>query len=186
MFDDDDCRKFIKIHFNNSVLKAFDKLKPGAFKADLWRCCILYIYGGIYLDIKFCCVDDFKLISLTNDEYFVHDYGDAVYNAFIISKPKNPILLNCIKQIVQNVESNYYGTSSLGVTGPTMMINFFTPNEKRKLKRIYLKINNNIACIIYNNEKIILQSYKEYATEKKMFQINEHYDVLWKKRNIYN
>jgi mannosyltransferase OCH1-like enzyme len=41
LFDDDDCREFIKNHFTDSVLKAFDKLKPGAFKADLWRCCIL-------------------------------------------------------------------------------------------------------------------------------------------------
>ena len=30
----------------------FKDLKIGAHKADFFRYCILYIYGGIYIDIK--------------------------------------------------------------------------------------------------------------------------------------
>ena len=55
------CREFIKNNFDLDILNAYDILKPGAFKADLWRCCILYIYGGIYLDIKYGCFAGFKL-----------------------------------------------------------------------------------------------------------------------------
>ena len=33
------CRDFIQKHFNMETLWAFDKLKPGAYKADLWRYC---------------------------------------------------------------------------------------------------------------------------------------------------
>jgi mannosyltransferase OCH1-like enzyme len=53
LYDDKMCRKFIKEHFHEEVVFAFDKLKPGAYKADLWRYCVLYIHGGIYLDINF-------------------------------------------------------------------------------------------------------------------------------------
>jgi mannosyltransferase OCH1-like enzyme len=43
LFDDNDCRNFIKNNFNEKVLHTFNKLKPGAYKADLWRYCVLYI-----------------------------------------------------------------------------------------------------------------------------------------------
>jgi mannosyltransferase OCH1-like enzyme len=188
IFDDNDCREFIKNHFSIAVLNAFDKLKPGAFKADLWRCCILYVYGGIYLDIKFSCVNGFKFITLTNDEYFVRDYGNdlAVYNALMICKPHNHILLNSIKQIVQNVQLEYYGTSPLEVTGPKMMIKFFTPNEKRNLTRLYLKVSGNDLCITNEDGKTILRNYAKYKVERQTFQINQHYSVLWGNHNIYN
>lgn len=187
IFDDNDCREFIKNHYSIVVMNAFDKLKPGAFKADLWRCCILYVYGGIYLDIKFSCVNGFKFITLTNDEYFVRDYGNdlAVYNALMICKPHNHILLNSIKQIVQNVELEYYGTSPLEVTGPKMMIKFFTSNDKRNLNRVYLKVSGD-DLYITNKDKIILKNYAKYKAERQYYQVNQHYSVLWRNHNIYN
>jgi len=60
LFDDEDCRNFIKNNFDGSVLYAFDSLKPGAYKADLWRYCVLYILGGIYIDIKYQVINNFK------------------------------------------------------------------------------------------------------------------------------
>jgi hypothetical protein len=57
LFDDADCREFIAANFDYSVLDAFDRLIPGAYKADLWRYCVLYVRGGIYLDIKYHCVN---------------------------------------------------------------------------------------------------------------------------------
>ena len=41
LFDDNDCREFIKNNFPEVVLQAYDGLIPGAYKADLWRYCIL-------------------------------------------------------------------------------------------------------------------------------------------------
>ena len=73
LYDDKMCRDFIREHFHEDILWAFDKLKPGAYKADLWRYCVLYIHGGIYLDIKFKCINNFKLIELTDQEYWVKD-----------------------------------------------------------------------------------------------------------------
>ena len=50
VFSDNDRRLFIEQHFDTTVLHAYDSLIPGAYKADLWRYCVLYINGGIYLD----------------------------------------------------------------------------------------------------------------------------------------
>ena len=46
---------------------------PGAYKADLWRYCILYIYGGIYIDIKLEPINGFRFRELLDKEYFVLD-----------------------------------------------------------------------------------------------------------------
>ena len=73
LFDDNDCRKFIQNNFPEDILTAFDTLKPGAYKADLWRLCILYINGGIYIDIKLNCINNFKFIALTEREHLVLD-----------------------------------------------------------------------------------------------------------------
>jgi hypothetical protein len=73
LFDDADCREFIKNNYESNVLEAYDSLIPGAYKADLWRYCILYKNGGIYLDIKFVPVNGFKFISCIDKEYFVLD-----------------------------------------------------------------------------------------------------------------
>ena len=104
LYDDDDCRLFIKEHFSTDVLNAYDRLIPYAYKADLWRYCVLYIYGGIYLDIKYQCMNDFKLIHLTYKEHFVlerpsfwDDDSYGIYNALICCKSKNDLLISTIK-----------------------------------------------------------------------------------------
>ena len=53
LFHDQDCRSFIEREYPPDVLMAYDRLIPTAFKADLWRYCVLYKYGGAYLDVKY-------------------------------------------------------------------------------------------------------------------------------------
>ncbi len=41
IYDDNDCRNMIEKYFSKEVVDAFDSLIPGAYKADLWRYCVL-------------------------------------------------------------------------------------------------------------------------------------------------
>ena len=47
-YDDKQCLDFIKKHFSQNEVNAFIDLVPGAFKADLFRLCALYIHGEVY------------------------------------------------------------------------------------------------------------------------------------------
>ena len=186
LYDDADCLAFLQKHYDNDVVYAYQKLVPGAYKADLWRYCVLYTYGGIYLDIKYHCVNGFKLINLADDEYFVMDRYHlldqyAVYNAFMVVKPQNEILHKCIRRVVENVQNAFYGSDALEITGPLMMIQFFTPNDKKKLKRLYFTDNNAIA---YQGD-YILKTYPEYRQEQQETSKKPHYDTLWRQRNVY-
>jgi mannosyltransferase OCH1-like enzyme len=182
VFDDTQCRSFLRAYFPYTV-EAFDKLIPGAYKADLWRLCVLYQYGGIYMDIKLECLGNFKLYSLVDKEHFVIDrpiHSPHIYNAFMVCKPNNPFLLECIHQLVENVKNNYYGESPLSPTGPEM------------LGRISCKYSLNVdMChslhkdthIMYKNVAI-LKNYEEYRKEQITISPIYYYK-LWADRRIY-
>ena len=184
LYDDAMCRNFLKNNFDEDVLYTFDKLKPGAYKADLWRYCILYKYGGIYLDIKYYCINGFKLINLTDKEYYVRDrennYEIGIYQALLSCYPNNKIMYQSIYKIVENVKNNIYGISSLHITGPHLLSIFFMSIEIKNMK-LNLEVNG-----IQLNNNYILQYYKEYRKEQQLYQKLNHYGYLWETRNVYN
>jgi hypothetical protein len=121
--------QFIQDNFKENVLNAYKKIMPGAYKCDLWRYCVLYIYGGFYADIDTLCMG--KLNSLTNEniEFIVPidlniNPREGEHNlacGFIGSVPKSPILLDAIDRIVFNVENNIIPTSKLDFSGPGLL-----------------------------------------------------------------
>jgi len=196
LYDDKDCEDFIKKHFSDEVVKAYNTLLPGAYKADLWRYCVMYIQGGVYIDIKYQSVDGFKFVDIMDREHFVLErpyfwkpgtYG--IYNALIISKPGNPLLFECIQRIVRNTQTNYYGFNPLYPTGPGLLGELYFGNIDDNVSMIdkfdlVFNIIGGEDVIIYKNQ-IILQSYPEYRKEQKAKQKNRHYHPLWHQRAIY-
>lgn len=186
LFDDNDCHEFIKNNFDKNILSAFEKLIPGAYKADLWRYCVLYKLGGIYLDIKYEPVNNFKLICLTEEEHWVLDMdGIGIYNALIVSKPENPILLKAINDIVNNVNIKFYGNSALSPTGPLLLSKYFTHSEKKQFRLSHDVCMSFDNRYIYFNGYIILKQYNGYLSEHNFNKKLPHYSELWAKRTIY-
>ena len=207
LFDDNDCREFIQSYFDDYVINAFDKLIPGAYKADLFRYCILYIYGGIYLDIKYYGINGFKFITLTEKEYLVNDLsisGNGIYNALMICKAGNKLLWKAIQNIVENVSTLFYGTSTLEPTGPLLLKNIIdkekdkeeypitlihreiysrstTEHDNYSFKTEYYIYNNsnNIPILTFSNK------YRELQNELFKHTNTQPYYQLWKNRNIY-
>ena len=189
LYDENDCREFIKNNFPIDVYNSYNKLIPCAYKADLWRYCVLYINGGIYIDIKYNSTNGFKFIALTEKEHFVRDIQEkSVYNALIVTLPKNEILLKCINQIVENVKNRYYGENPLYITGPALLGRFFENEEinNMELYHQYSVIENklNEYYIVYNG-RIILKFFNEYRDEQSKFQKRKHYHTLWSEKNVY-
>ena len=188
-FDENDCIEFIKTNFETDVLDAYNTLVPCAYKADLFRYCILYINGGIYMDVKFKCVNNFKLIALTEKEYFVRDRPKhMIANGLIVSNPKNHILFKCINKIVQNTKTKFYGSTALSPTGPGLLGSFFSLNEIEKFEFHHSDTKTVLfqekTYIVYKNT-IILIPYERYRDEQKKFQKNKYYNDLYKERKIY-
>jgi hypothetical protein len=187
LFDDNDCHDFIRDNFDVSVLNAFNKLIPGAYKADLWRYCVLYKLGGIYLDIKYIPANGFRFINLTESEHWVLDVDDnGIYNALLVCKAGNSILLSAINKIVEHTQSNFYGSNCLEPTGPKLLAKFFNSNEKKKMDMKHNFIDNDLNNrLIFFKKYIVLKSYNGYLNEIQKEEKTQHYSVLWNKRQIY-
>jgi mannosyltransferase OCH1-like enzyme len=174
LYDEDDSRNFIRDNFEEDVLNAYNSLIPCSYKSDLWRFCVLYINGGIYMDIKYRCVNNFKFIALTEEEHFVRDYNvNNVYTALIVTLPKNEIMRKCIYQIVENVKNKYYGNDVLDPTGPGLLSKFFTKDKINNMDMyhgISLIENKLNEYYVVKNNRIILKIYDQYRNEQKLYQ----------------
>lgn len=223
LYDDNDCINFIKSNYDREVVDAFEKLLPGAYKADLFRYCILYKKGGVYLDIKYKCEPGFKLITLTDKEHFVLErpclstnpvYNESVedniinsnnfidnfskyidpaiwedkkigiYNALMICKANNPVLLGCIHKIVENVKNRNYGYSPIYVTGPGILGYEYFKGDYSKMTEFDLFFSS--QCYIRNKTGKILSFYDEYRDEQKKYGLNTDYWQKWlHKKDIF-
>jgi mannosyltransferase OCH1-like enzyme len=194
LFDEIECRNFIKKYFDNSVLNAYDSLIPSSYKSDLWRYCVLHKNGGIYIDIKYNCVNGFKLIELCKKEHFVLERKNiewernavGLYTALIVVKPYNDIMSKCIKQIVENVSNRYYGFNALYPTGPGLLGSIYFKNRTNEdvVLDIDAFFSGNQMQINYGN-KPALEIYSDYRKEQLAYQNAMHYSLIWETSNIY-
>ena len=189
-YSDNQSRNFIKDNFDYEVLEAYDKLKPGAYKADLFRYCILYKKGGVYGDLtqKYLVKLD-ELVNrqkdklvLSRDLYRFKTQSFDIDIAFMASVKNLDVFDQCIKQIVKNVKNKYYGISSLAVTGPGLMSKIFSKNiQAQKLYK--MTINKDKKYTVKNNKKVIK---RKNFNHKTVILEKYHYNKLWHEKNIYN
>jgi hypothetical protein len=138
--DDEECEVFLLNNFDRKVFSTYKKIIPGAFKADLWRFCILYKFGGFYCDVDTIClnkIDNFVdsktefigVVDLNENCNYTHN----LFNSFIGVIPESPIMRFCIDRIIYNVKNNIIDIhpldfSSCGVLGRSLN-NYLGNNE---------------------------------------------------------
>jgi Glycosyltransferase sugar-binding region containing DXD motif len=101
--DDDGIEMFIRSSFPD-YFQAFEKLKHGASKADLWRYLVMFKHGGIYADVDCICVNPLKE-WVDPDAAYVTQLGvnKDVCQWLIISIPGNPIFLRAAGGALHNL-----------------------------------------------------------------------------------
>lgn len=119
-------RQFIAENFGAEVLKSYDILKPYAYKADLGRYCLLYQYGGWYLDIATRVLNPInigpEIQSLAfRDMQYASATSYACSNTVLYAKQNDPVFERAISLIVENCNNKYYGVSTLCPTGPNVL-----------------------------------------------------------------
>lgn len=122
-YGNDELLDFLSENFPEPVLQTYRALGPYAFKADLARYCLLFIYGGLYSDLSYLHVRPIELDAQCEMVVFRDIPGHvswATSNAIIYAKPNSPILDRAIARVVQHFRAGYYGHFPLDPTGPYM------------------------------------------------------------------
>ena len=200
-FNDKECRQFIKDNFNNEYLYYYDIIYPGAFKADFFRYCYLYVNGGFYFDNKSILLKNLNDILSENDELVLcqDHHKSGLYNAVMMSIPKHKLFFNLINKIIYKIRNfneifkpytnvnNYNRLDTiLSLSGPNLLFEEF--------KNLGLSYNNHILMkheilgnyknyknlvVKYKNNIILYKNYHNFNIED-----NNHYSKLWKKNQV--
>jgi mannosyltransferase OCH1-like enzyme len=126
-FDDDDIEIFIKDNFDDNVFACYKRIINGSLKADLFRYCILYVRGGVYIDVDIKCIEPLeKIFDFDNITYIVStdlcsiNRKDNLYQAFLAGEPKMQLFMNAIKHICDSMKENKYKFDLFLLSGPNM------------------------------------------------------------------
>ena len=164
-FNESSCYKYIQDHFDTKIANAFTILKNPAHKCDLFRYCILYREGGIYIDYDLHInISLDSIIELSQNSDFITSLGahsnnlfGECTNGFIFTKKENPIFLQLIDHIINNPNPSDYGNY---------------------VKDIYNKLNNPkpFQPFIINNVKTYL--FQEVCSNHKYYIITNQSQAI--------
>jgi mannosyltransferase OCH1-like enzyme len=114
LFNDDELNLFFLNNAPEDVKTLFFMINAhyGPCRADIFRYLVLFLKGGIYLDVKVKCLVPFDkwitstdefIFSYWNDRYFQKDVlknqNGEIQNWFIISKKNHPFLNQVLKNL---------------------------------------------------------------------------------------
>lgn len=182
LYDDGMCEKFLLEEFSQLHLDIFKFIPDGPIKADFWRVCILYKYGGLYVD------SDIKPLVPLRD--YIEEGVDFVsclsrfpneYNPhFIMTNPNDEVMKLCIDfylKLYEEKKDKYtYWDWSIVILFNTFL-NFKLENSGiydvsgRKFQFLKEKEGTDYHdhhCL-YNEKRVLNNRYKNYDSVHHKF-----------------
>ena len=183
-YNNTDCIKFISKHFNKDTVNAFNKLKPGAYKADLFRYCYLYINGGIYLDLDLKPLVPIDNI-INNKGHFIscleRRHIPGIWQGFIACIPKLPFLKTAIDKIIYYTLVEYYPSSNiiseLGTTCCTLL-HLCIDNPKYNRWPAFIKNNDAVNKLLSITGPCLLYKCINFKKHPTIFKKIDHNNII--------
>ena len=108
LFDDWRIERWLGREFGPAMLERFHALSHPAHRIDLWRYALLWMRGGVYLDIKTTLVRPLELTFQRNTSlpsFFgvvgSHDFmGDRFHNGVLATSARNPLLFRLLQHLL--------------------------------------------------------------------------------------
>jgi Glycosyltransferase sugar-binding region containing DXD motif len=117
LYDDKLCDDFLKREYTKTHSNIFNSIPHGPIKADFFRACVLYKYGGLYVDAD---IEPFQPLEtyVDNREHLVTclSFMPNCYNPhFILVNSNNDVIKKCIDDYLfyykNNVPYSYWSWS---------------------------------------------------------------------------
>jgi len=120
-YDDAAIEAFLVENFDEKIFNAYKKIKIGAAKADFFRYAILYIKGGVYLDIDSLITSKIDNFIIPSDEALIalEKHGEYYCQWALFYNAGHPFLKQTLADIAENIEENKFPDDVHQTTGPT-------------------------------------------------------------------
>jgi mannosyltransferase OCH1-like enzyme len=114
-YDDDKAAQFLSAHFPPQVREAYDSIIPGAFKADLFRYCVLLIRGGVYADMDILLESNLEqavdgsigFMTAQDSPGETIGHRSCLWNGLMAAAPGHVFLAQTIQNVVNNVRNRF-------------------------------------------------------------------------------
>ena len=200
-------RQFLRQRFPAEVLRAFDALRPYAYKADLARYCLLYELGGVYADVSYCFLRPLPIQAgkpiVFRDLLWSSPWDSC--NAVFFMPPRHPALAFAIEMVCANARRSYYGATSLCPTGPALFgkalattceaedlvvgTAMTVPRNqlRRQCRGLALPASSVVHCLALDDQIVAVKRKPFGAAGLEDLGVSggNSYGELWKRRAVY-
>jgi hypothetical protein len=216
LYSGEELEEIIQNNFHSDVFTAYKKLKPYACRADLARLCLLYLYGGLYIDLNLYFIN--TIPNLDKMEFFafrdlskMSKQSWAVQNGIMYSLPKSKVVKNAIDLIVKHCKEEYYGVQCVDVSATTVLgiaitkslphLGIATNGEldsfsrksfdrktQNKIKKMGYEGEGLLGFIMDNDDKLIAIRKPSGGGDIKSvgFSGTNNYIEMWKEKDVYD
>ena len=191
-YDDAACDAFIKQHFPTEIYNSYTKINPvyGAMRADFFRYCVLFIKGGVYIDIK----SSFKL----NLAYIIKPTDTCILDIprrlepwrinaptfeqwILIFAPNHPYLRKMISLMNSYILTKYipsFSNKLKRMTSKEIVLNITGPDAFTRAILMHIKKTNRVLYRTIDYHKVF--NYCSVPNYKQMYAINgkKHYSEV--------
>ena len=187
LYDNVACENFLTTEFSPLHCEVFQYIKDGPIKADFWRVCVLYKYGGYYVDadveplvpIREFIDEEADFVICTSLYFF-----KALDPIFMVAEAGNKTLYNCIMVYIKHFNNKFlysYMTWSivtimkysnvLKIKSLKKKFGIYNVDDSYKVQ-ILQEVNGENSYddhVIYNNIRLFNNRYKTYDEKNHKF-----------------
>ena len=172
--------------------RGYNALIPKAFKADLFRLCVLLKHGGVYSDLGHTYVvslaeiidkaDQFVAATIDNAK---QSHRHAISNTFLGATAASPILQALVEMIGEDISICRYGDDPSDITGSSALghnFNIWKENgDTRRYKVDFSKYFNidiaqgtstvrgeRVRMLVHNTGKRVIRAEKEVQSQLRL------------------
>jgi mannosyltransferase OCH1-like enzyme len=166
---------FVLNNFGEEWHKLFTSCRLGVVKANIWRCMVTYIHGGVYCDLDTICNDPIESWIKPEYDMTISRDDDGNPDDFTIyvfaSKPKSKALELILNQIKINLKNSAVTKEDvISLSGETVWYNIIKDFE----------VEYNIYCYEKGSNVFAGKSVKHLGTFKKW---DKNGYIAWMKEN---
>ncbi|ERJ60639.1 glycosyltransferase family 32 protein [Sphingobacterium paucimobilis] len=166
-FDDKRISEFFEANFDERTRFAYERLQIGAAKADFFRYAVLYIYGGVYLDMdsnitgsldKYLLEDDVAILSREKNHPELFAQWALIYGK------GHPFLKRTIAYMVDNIEAERFPHDVHATTGPKVYTRAIEDEMRINPDVVYREVGydyKGVMQIKYKLAKLLLYRNKK-------------------------
>ena len=177
-FNAEQRREFMIKHASVDTLKAYDSLIPGAYQATLWRYCVLYKFGGVYMDVKVIGVTPLDAAIHANEtSLLMRNTKQYIHNTIIACVPEENWLAEVIACVTQNVKNRAYGNNPFDIVGMAVIAQI----EKRHPKMVTGRMKlHSITAVSIGDVVVARTTPRGHYTH-----VPQAYVQAWHKREVF-